>query len=152
MSWWLWTLLGIGLLVVEMVTPGGLFALFFGVGALCVAIVAALDAPEIVQWLAFTAISLVLLATLRRTLQERLSQRDGKPVDSLVGEEVVLLGDLPAGGEGKAELRGVPWSARAASGTALRAGQRCRVERVDGLTLWVRAEGPAASPDSTSHP
>ncbi len=40
----------------------------------------------------------------------------------------------------KAELRGVPWSARAASGIALRKGQRCRVERVDGLTLWVRAE------------
>ena len=54
-----------------------------------------------------------------------------------------LLGDLPAGGEVKAELRGVPWSARAASGASLRAGQRCRVERVDGLTLWVRAEDSA---------
>ena len=45
-----------------------------------------------------------------------------------------------AGGEGQAELRGVPWKARVASGIALRGGQRCRVERVDGLTLWVRAE------------
>ena len=58
----------------------------------------------------------------------------------IVGEEVVLLGEIPAGGEGQAELRGVPWKARAASGLALRAGQRCRVERIDGLTLWVRAE------------
>jgi len=30
--------------------------------------------------------------------------------------------------------------ARAASGIPLRAGQRCRVERIEGLTLWVRAE------------
>jgi membrane protein implicated in regulation of membrane protease activity len=74
------------------------------------------------------------------------------PIDSLVGEEVVLLGDLPAGGEGKAELRGVPWSARTASGAALRAGQRCRVERIDGLTLWVRAEDAAPRQHPTSQP
>ena len=140
MVWWLWVLAGMGLLVVEMVTPGGLFALFFGVGAFCVAPLAALDVAPVLQWFAFTAISLLLLATLRRTLREKLALRPAVAVDTLVGEEVVLLQDLAAGGETKAELRGVPWSARASSGIALRAGQRCRVERVDGLLLWVRAE------------
>lgn len=139
MAWWLWVLLGIALLVVEMVTPGGLFALFFGIGALATAVVAALGAGDILQWLLFTALSIVLLATLRRTLQEKL-RAPHVAVDAIVGEEVVLLGELPAGGEGQAELRGVPWKARAASGIPLRAGQRCRVERLDGLTLWVRAE------------
>ncbi|SRR6266498_3697800 len=139
MSWWAWVLFGIGLLFVEMVTPGGLFALFFGAGALCVAIVAALGAPATVQWLAFTLVSLVLLATLRRSLRERLFSARGRP-DEIVGEEVVLLGDLPEGGEVQAELRGVPWTARIASGIALRKGQRCRVERLEGLTLWVRAD------------
>ncbi len=140
MAWWLWVLFGIALLVVEMMTPGGLFALFFGVGALATAVVALAGAPDVLQWLAFTVISLVLLATLRRSLQERLRARPGPAIDTLVGEEVVLLGEIPAGGEGQAELRGVPWKARVASGISLRAGQRCRVERVDGLTLWVRAE------------
>lgn len=140
MTWWMWVLLGLGLLVVELVTPGGLFALFFGVGALAVALLALAGVDGPWQWLAFSAISLGLLVTLRRSLRDRLSARPGAPVDSLVGEEAVLIGDLPAGGEGKAELRGTPWSARAASGIALKAGQRCRVERVDGLTLWLRAE------------
>src|SRR5512133_2418645 len=140
MSWWLWVLSGIALLVVEMLTPGGLFALFFGVGALCTAVLAAAGLGATGQWLLFSAISLVLLATLRRTLQQKLEVRPGAAVDAIVGAEVVLLGDVPAGGEGKAELRGVPWSARVASGVPLRAGQRCRVERIDGLTLWVRAE------------
>ncbi len=140
MSWWVWVLFGIGLLVVEMVTPGGLFALFFGVGALLVAVAAALGAPAIVQWLAFTVVSLVLLATLRRWLREKLFRAPPPPVDSLVGEEVVLLDDLAAGGEAKAELRGVPWAARVAPGLSLRKGQRARVERVEGLTLWVRAD------------
>ena len=111
MSWWIWILLGLALLVVELVTPGGLFALFFGVAALCVAALALVGLGGTAQWL-----------------------------DSLVGEQVVLLGDLPAGGETKAELRGSPWNARAVSGIPLSTGQRCRVERIDGLTLWVRAE------------
>ncbi len=140
MVWWLWVLLGIALLAVEMATPGGLFALFFGVGALVTAVAAAAGVGATVQWLAFTVISLVLLATLRRRIQDRFFARTGAQVSDIVGEEVTLLGDLPEGGEAKAELRGVPWSARAASGLALRRGQRCRVERVEGLTLWVRGE------------
>ncbi len=138
MAWWLWVLLGIGLLVVELATPGGLFALFFGIGALLVAPLAALDASPVLQWVGFSAVSIVLLAVLRRPLQERVFAKKPPPVDSLVGEEVLLLGDVPEGGEGRAELRGVPWIARAASGLALRKGQRCTVERVDGVTLWVR--------------
>jgi membrane protein implicated in regulation of membrane protease activity len=140
MSWWVWVLVAIGLLAVEIVTPGGLFALFFGVGALCVAVLAALGAPPTAQWLAFTVVSVLLLVTLRRSLQAKLGRGAARPVDSLVGEEVVLLADVPAGGEGRAELRGAPWAARAVAGTPLGKGQRCRVERVDGLTLWVRAE------------
>jgi membrane protein implicated in regulation of membrane protease activity len=140
MAWWLWVLGGIVLLAVEMATPGGLFALFFGAGALLTAVAAGLGLGATGQWLLFTALSLLLLATLRRSLQERIGRGAGIPVDALVGEEVVLLGDVGPGGEAKAELRGVPWSTRVASGVPLRAGQRCRVERVDGLTLWVRAE------------
>jgi inner membrane protein len=96
-----------------------------------------------VQWFAFSIVSLGGLATLRGPLLRRLGQRPAPSTEiasELVGEQAVLLGDLEAGGEAKAELRGTPWTVKAASGIALRRGQRCRVERVDGLTLWVRAE------------
>lgn len=139
MIWWLWVMVGLGLLVVEMATPGGLFALFFGLGALCVAPLAALGLPVAGQWVIFSVVSVVLLVTLRNRLQQRLGRRAAPQVDSLVGQEVVLLEDLPAGGEAKAELRGVPWSARMASGAAAARGQRCTVERVEGVLLWVRA-------------
>jgi membrane protein implicated in regulation of membrane protease activity len=140
MVWWLWVLIGIGLLVVEMATPGGFFALFFGVGALLTAALAALGVGSVWQWLAFPVASVGLLVVLRRPLVERVGQRPGVRVDEIVGQEVVLLQDLPAGGEARAELRGASWSARSSGGVPLHAGQRCRVERIDGLVLWVRAE------------
>ena len=143
MVWWLWVLGGIALLAFEVATPGGLFALFFGVGALLVAPLAAMGFSETVQWFAFSILSLVGLATLRGPLLRRLGQKPAPSPEiasELVGEQAVLLTDLPAGGEAKAELRGTPWTVRAASGIPMKAGTRCTVEKVDGLTLWVRAE------------
>jgi membrane protein implicated in regulation of membrane protease activity len=61
-------------------------------------------------------------------------------VDSLIGETAVILEPVPNGGVGKVELRGTSWSARNVDGTALPAGRRCRVQRVDGLTLWIVAD------------
>jgi membrane protein implicated in regulation of membrane protease activity len=138
MSWWLWVLVGVALLVAEVATPGGIFALFFGVAALLVAPLAAMGASPAAQWFTFSILSLVGLAVLRGPLLRRL-ERTPPRAEELVGEEAVLLEDLPAGGQAKAELRGTPWSARAASGIPLKRGQRCVVERVDGLTLWLRA-------------
>jgi membrane protein implicated in regulation of membrane protease activity len=139
MDWWIWVLAGVGLLIVEIVTPGGLFALFFGVGALGVAGLAAVGAGPVVQWVSFPVLSVILLVALRRRLKERLASTPAGAIDSLVGQECLLLQDVPAGGEGKAELRGAPWSARAASGIPLAKGQRCKVERVDGVVLYVTA-------------
>jgi membrane protein implicated in regulation of membrane protease activity len=82
----------------------------------------------------------VLVGTVRKPVQEWLSRRTGPPVENLVGEEATLLEDVAAGASGRAELRGTPWSARISSGIPVRAGQRCKVERIEGLTLWLRAE------------
>jgi membrane protein implicated in regulation of membrane protease activity len=102
----------------------------------------AIDAAALAigAWI-FSGISVAALLLLRAPLKARLSLgASRKPVDSLLGEEAVILEEVPGGGVGKVELRGAAWNARSAGGTPLGPGQRCRVERVDGLTLWVRAE------------
>ena len=63
------------------------------------------------------------------------------PVDSLVGEIGVANEDLLPGAIGKIELRGAAWSARNRSAAAVPRGSRCRVVRVDGLTLMIEPEG-----------
>lgn len=142
MTWWVWVLVGLGLLVLEMATPGGFFALFFGLSAILVGGLVALGwgGPVALQWVLFSGLAVVMLVLLRGPLKARLNI-DGqhKAVDSLVGDAGVVLEDLAAGGVGRVEIRGSTWSARVA-GANLAKGQRCRVERVDGLTLWVRPE------------
>jgi hypothetical protein len=143
MDWWLWILLGLALLGAEMLTPGGFYVLFFGAAALVVgALVAAGAGGSVaVQWLLFSLGSIVSLVVFRQRLLALFrSPASGQEVDSLAREVAVLTEDLPANGHGKAELRGTTWSVRNAEGRDLCRGQRCRVERVEGLTLWVRAQ------------
>ena len=58
----------------------------------------------------------------------------------LFGETAVVLDDISVNGIGKAEMRGTPWNTRNVSGRPLARGERCKVERVEGLTIFVRAE------------
>lgn len=144
MLWWIWILFGFGLLVVEMLTPGGFFVMFFGAGALVVGLLtrAGLSSPS-TQWLLFSVISVGSLLLLRRRLVDRfvsVPDADGHSLSSLLGDTAVLTEDLAHGGVGKAELRGTSWSVRSREPRALSRGERCTVEKVDGLMLWVKPE------------
>ncbi len=140
LSWWLWLLLGFVLLLLELITPGGFFVFFFGAGAIIVGLLAALGlaGPPSVQWLLFGAISTAALLFLRKPLQSRTRVSHGREVDPIAGETAVALSEIGIQEFGKAELRGTAWSALNAGESHIIAGQRCRVERVEGLTLYIR--------------
>lgn len=143
MLWWHWILLGLLLAGIELLTPGGFFVVFFGVGALAVGGLALAGAagPPWVQWLLFSALSVGALALLRKPLLARVRTGPDGDRDSLAGELAVPLEGIPPGAVGRAELRGSSWSARNAGTTDLVKGQRCVVVRVEGLMLLIRAEG-----------
>src|SRR5262245_22608494 len=143
MVYWAWILVGLGLLVVEVATPGGFFALFFGVSALIVGALVGLGwaGPAWMQWLLFSGVAVVALVLLRKPLQTRLARGGpGRPVDSLAAEPALALEDIAVGGTGKAELRGTSWTARNGGAEAVTKGQRLKVDRVEGLTLHVHKE------------
>jgi membrane protein implicated in regulation of membrane protease activity len=143
MTWWVWLAGGLALLAIELVTPSGFFVMFFGLAALTVGGLAWIGVVEAawLQWLLFTALSVAYLLAFRGKLRERVERtRGGGQVDSLLGEVGRLSEPLVPGANGRVELRGSSWQARNDSQVPLAAGQRCRVVRVDGLTLGVVPE------------
>jgi membrane protein implicated in regulation of membrane protease activity len=143
MPWWLWILAGLALIVLETVTPGGFFAAFFALAAVVVGILTWLGfaGPDWMQWLLFSVLSVMGVVLFRKPLMKAMNLGGpGKAVDALTAEGALVVEEVPAEGVGKAELRGSSWSARSATGAALLKGQRCRVDRVEGLTLWLRPE------------
>jgi membrane protein implicated in regulation of membrane protease activity len=144
MIWWYWMLLGLVLLGVEMATPGGFYILFFGLAALIVGSLTGLGITqtEWLQWLLFSVLAILSLLVFRGPLLASLKKRDKDlpAVDTLAGESATPLEDLAVSGTGKAELRGSTWTAHNAGPSPLMKGQRCKVERVEGLTIWISAE------------
>jgi membrane protein implicated in regulation of membrane protease activity len=144
MQWWTWILFGLALLAAEMLTPGGFFVLFFGLAALVVGLLVALGltGPPWTEWLMFSVVAVASLLAFRPRLFDALktSPPSGMRLDSVVGDVVVLTEDLAVGKVGKGELRGTVWSVRTEGPRGFTRGDRCRIRRIDGLTLWVGEE------------
>jgi inner membrane protein len=141
MEWWLWLLVGLVLAALELASTGGFYLIFFGVSAMFIGLMGAmgLAGPLWLQWLVFTILSVVLLLAFRRPILRMMNVETG-PVDSLVGEFAIALDAIQPGAIGRAELRGSTWSARNLHSAEVARGQRCRVERVDGLMLFLLPE------------
>jgi len=144
MLWWHWAVFGLLLAAAELLTPGGFFVIFFGLGGVVVAVLAALGLAEPLwlQLLLFSVFSVVSLLLFRNPLLRWMARHTPPPtqVDNLVGESAVAVVAIEPGGMGRAELRGASWSARNEGTLRIEAGARCRVTRVDGLMIGIQPE------------
>ena len=141
MSWWLWLMLGLTLTALELVSAGGFYLIFFGISALIIGTlqIVGMEGAQWLQWFLFTALAFVLLLLFRTPLLKRLRPAMASP-DQLAGSIAIATDDIAAGDVGRAELRGSTWSVRNVHHGPLVRGQRCRVQRVDGLMLFLVPE------------
>lgn len=140
MPWWIWVLAAFLLLIIEFFTTTAHVG-FFAVGAFLVAIMVGLGAggPLWFQLVFFATSSVVLLIFVRPIVIRRLGLNKTPVVDAMEGEYALALEDMAAESDGRAEMRGTTWSARNVGASPLARGQKCVVDRVVGLTLYVRA-------------
>jgi inner membrane protein len=142
---WHWMVLGLFLAALELVTPGSFFIVFFGVAALLVGLLDlwGLAGPIWLQWLIFAILSVISLLVFRNPLLRlvRADQPNASLVDALITETAHALEDISPDEFGRVELRGSAWSAKNVATQKILKGQRCTVQRVDGLKLYVLPEG-----------
>ncbi|MEK7702840.1 MAG: NfeD family protein [Nitrospirota bacterium] len=142
MPWWGWIVLGFFLLVTELMTPGGFYLFFFGIGALVVGAISGLGWIEAdwIECLLFSVLSISALFFFRRRILNFLASDHPKEVDTLIGETATALSDMVPGEVCKVEFRGTSWNARNIEETLIHKGQRCKVEKREELVLFVRKE------------
>ncbi len=144
MPWWAWILAGVVLLFLEL-SVGTFYLFFLGVAAIAVGLFAlfGIGGPLWLELLLFVILSTGLLLLLRRPLMGKFKVQTGsRDVDLLVGELAVASETIVPGNLGKVTMRGSNWNAKNVGDLSLAAGQRCRVEEVNGLVLSVRAANP----------
>lgn len=144
-AFWLFLVVGVGLLAIELlVFQFTTFWLFFvGLGALVAAAYAWLlqDAGYLSTTLVFVVASGVITALLFSPLRKWQSQSvAGMAGNNAVGQRVEVTRSISDGQPGLANWSGSEWQAELADGEsgAIPAGDRARVVAVEGIRLLVK--------------
>ena len=145
MEVYIWLGLMVLFLIVEAACPIHLVSTWFAAGALVAAFVALLSGPFWLQILLFILVSGGLLVALwpftKKFLQPKIVKTN---VDALVGEQCYVTGDIDnVLSQGQVKLGGMEWTARSADGSPISAGTLVKVERIEGVKVFV---APVKSP------
>jgi membrane protein implicated in regulation of membrane protease activity len=144
-AWIVWLILAALFLGAEVLTPG-FFLLWFGVGALVAALIAALGVGSLAaQLIVFLVVSTALVIA-SRTIFERFFVRPDAGNGLRTGAETMLgqVGTVvePSRGalhEAAVKVYGSVWTALPVDGEdPLREGETVSVERIEGNTIYVR--------------
>jgi membrane protein implicated in regulation of membrane protease activity len=139
-----WLVIAVGLCFLESMTVQ-LICIWFAGGAFVAMGAAFLGAPLNLQLVLFVITSVLVLVFGRPFLKKRLTpKKTATNVDALIGGSGVVTEEIGLN-QGRAEVGGLNWAARAASGeAAIPAGAVVRVLAIDGVKLIVEPQNTEA--------
>ena len=134
----LWFVLLIIFISVEAATVTMVSA-WFAIGALAAVITALLGAQLWVQIVVFLAVSGVSLALLRPIAKKYFDPRITRTnVDALTGKICPVVADIDnLTSAGQVKIGDVEWSARSTDGQSIPAGTQVKIDRVEGVKVYV---------------
>lgn len=129
-------------LVVEAACPFHLVSIWFAAGSLVAMIAAYLGAAVWLQILLFLVVSCTLVALLWPFIKKFLNPKLAKTnVDAIIGSEGYVTADIDnIAATGQVKLGAMEWSARSTSGKVIPKGSLVKVDRIEGVKVFVSLE------------
>lgn len=135
----IWLGLVLVFVVVEAACPIHLVSIWFAAGSLAAMAAALLHGPVWLQVLLFLVVSSVLLAALwpltKKFLKPKLTATNVDSVIGSTGTVTATIDNLAASGQVK--LGAMYWTARSTSGETIAEGTVIRVDRIEGVKVYV---------------
>ena len=118
-----------------------LVSIWFAVGSLGAIIVALLGGGLVFQVTVFLALAVALLLSLRGIVRKHIRPRVTRTnIDSVIGATGVVLTPVNnIAALGQVQVNGVEWSARSTTNSHIPAGTLVRVDRIEGVKVFVTA-------------
>lgn len=136
----LWFLLVVVAAVIEILTMD-LTSIWFALSALVAFLLAIFGVPIPIQFLAFIAISIGLLLSVR-PLAKRYFQTNiiSTNSDRLVGKTALCIKEIVEGGRGEVKIDGVIWTAVTQDGSVVTKDTSVEVLAIEGVKLIVKVK------------
>lgn len=138
MTWWVWLIAAVVLLVGELLTEG-FFLFWFAAGAIASTVAALFTNSLPIQLAVFILITAILLFYSRQ-LGEKISK--GKPdtntnADVLIGATGIVIREVLPHQKGLVKVKGEEWSCVADDGALIPEGTLVQIVDLQGVTLTV---------------
>ena len=119
-----------------------MISLWFAAGALGAMAMALAGGSTWLQVLTFLVVSAVALTALRPLTRKYLTPKlTATNIDSVIGSVGIVTADIDnIAAAGQVKLNGMEWSARSTSGAPIPAGTKIRVDRIEGVKVFVTPE------------
>lgn len=116
-----------------------LVSIWFAAGALAAVVVALVGGSVAVQVAVFLVTAIVLLASLRGVVRKHFTPRLIRTnVDSVIGSVGVVTTPVNnVAALGRVEIAGMEWAARSTTGSPLPEGAQVKVDRIEGVKVFV---------------
>lgn len=116
-----------------------LVSIWFAVGALGAIVVALLGGNLMLQITVFLLLAILLLLSLRGIVRRYITPRISKTnIDSIIGTTGIVLSPVDnIAALGQVQVNGVLWSARSTDGAQIPAGTLVRVDKIEGVKVFV---------------
>ena len=133
-----WVVAMVVFLIAEASTVS-LVSIWFAVGALVAVVAAMLGAGLKLQIALFLAVAAVLLIFLRGFVRRYVNPHPIRTnVDSVIGSEGVVVTPVNnIAALGQVRIEGMEWSARSTTGAPLPEGMKVKVDRIEGVKVFV---------------
>ena len=124
-----------------------LVSIWFAVGALGAIVVALLGGGVVLQVTVFLTLAVALLLSLRSMVRKHFTPHvTSTNVDSVIGATGIVITPVNnIAALGQVQINGVDWSARSTGGGHIPAGAMVRVDRVEGVKVFVSLVEEAVS-------
>ena len=116
-----------------------LVSIWFALGALGAIVVALIGGGLALQVTVFLVLAIALLLSLRSVVRKHFSPRITKTnIDSVIGATGVVITPVNnIAALGQIQVNGVEWSARSTDNSHIPAGVLVRVDRIEGVKVYV---------------
>ena len=116
-----------------------LISIWFALGALGAILVALLGGSLMLQITVFLLLAVLLLLSLRGIVRKHITPRISRTnIDSVIGTTGIVLTPINnIAALGQVQVNGVEWSARSTDGTQIPAGTLVRVDKIEGVKVFV---------------
>ena len=125
-----------------------LVSIWFAAGALGAIIVALLGGGLVLQVTVFLALAVALLLSLRSIVRKHFTPHVTKTnIDSVIGATGIVVPPVNTiAALGQVQINGMEWSARSSDNSHIPAGAMVRVDRVEGVKVFVTPVLETVSP------